>query len=185
SANSYPPEKEQDGPSETQSHANPPAPQRGPSSTRETAKHAGTAGQEEADHYSLTTSSPEQHSPPTSYTSLTGQTTSSPHAHHVTKRNQTTKAATSNAQVLYLPAGTAKTPGTTTKSTLTFEDKITQTCRSHQKWTTSHTADATAIQHGYQKLKDGFYDSRLRRAPQQTTRTPQRILTPAPTKEPQ
>src|SRR5699024_4073104 len=24
------------------------------------------------------------------------------------------------------------------------------------------TADATAIQHGYQKLKDGFYDSRLR-----------------------
>src|SRR5699024_9028535 len=70
--------------------------------------------------------------------------------------------ATSNAQVLYLPAGTAKTPGTTTKSTLNFEDKITQTCRSHQKWTTSHTADATAIQHGYQKLKDGFYDSRLR-----------------------
>src|SRR5699024_6952978 len=111
----------------------------------------------------------------------TDQTTSSPHAHHVTKRNQTTKAATSNAQVLYLPAGTAKTPGTTTKSTLNFEDKITQTCRSHQKWTTSHTADATAIQHGYQKLKDGFYDSRLRRAPQQTQRTTQRILNPPKT----
>src|SRR5690625_113803 len=52
--------------------------------------------------------------------------------------------------------------------------KIMRTYQGHQKRTIPHTADATATRHGYQKLKDGFYDTRLRRSLQQIARAAHR-----------